>query len=114
MGEVNTVRNIEEMDKIVKETAGSIFYFSNDNCNVCKVLKPKILEMIDQSFPALKFYYVDTIESPDIPAQKSIFTIPTILAFFEGVELYRKNRYMSIDGFKSELERPYKMIFEEN
>lgn len=112
MSEIITVKNLEEMEKIVKETPASIFYFSNDNCNVCKVLKPKILELIEEHFPKLKFYYVDTIESPDIPAQKSIFTIPTILAFFEGVELYRKNRYMSMDGFKVELERPYKMVFE--
>ncbi len=111
MAKIHIIASLEEMDQIIKEKKGSIFYFSNDNCNVCKVLKPKILEMLDESFPLLAFYYVDTMKYPDIPAQKSIFTIPTILAFFEGVELYRKNRYMIMDGFRMELDRPYRMVF---
>jgi thiol-disulfide isomerase/thioredoxin len=36
-----------------------LLYFSHQNCGVCKVLRPKVEQMIGEYFPQLEFSYVD-------------------------------------------------------
>jgi hypothetical protein len=75
------------------------------------VLKPKVKEMLTDSFPEIPMFYVDTVLTPDISAQHSVFTIPTIVVFFEGKEIIRKSRHIGVDQLQSEIERPYNIFF---
>ena len=98
-----------------KEIAGNdalLVYFSHDNCNVCKVLKPKIKELLTDSFPGMKFVYVNTVHQPDEAAFKQVFTVPTILVFFEQKEYFRFGRNLSIRELESAIQRPYSFLFE--
>ena len=61
-----------------------IYYFTGIECNVCKVLKPKIEDFITQKFPKIKLGYVNSEVLPDIAAQNRIFSVPTILLIFDG------------------------------
>lgn len=105
------IKDIEHFQNVIKNDTATLFYFSNDDCNVCKVLKPKVFELLQQSFQEIGFYYVDTKILPDVAAQSSVFTIPTILVFFDGNELIRKSRYIGIEEIKQELARPYEIMF---
>ncbi len=108
---ITTVNNQTEFLEVLDNNKAVLVYFSNDSCNVCKVLKPKVEEMLTDSFPEIPMFYVDTVLTPDISAQHSVFTIPTIVVFFEGKEIIRKSRHIGVDQLQSEIERPYNIFF---
>ena len=107
------VESLEHFEQLKNGNAAVLFYFSNDDCNVCKVLKPKVYEMLQERFPEVKFYYVDIKMVPDVAAQNRVFTIPTLLVFFDGNELIRKSRYIGIGELAGEISRPYEIMFSE-
>ncbi len=108
-----TVESLDHFNELLASNEAVLFYFSNDDCNVCKVLKPKVYEMLEENFPKTKFFYVDTKLTPDVAAQNRVFTIPTILVFFAGSELFRKSRYIGIEELQEALGRPYELMFSE-
>jgi thioredoxin-like negative regulator of GroEL len=89
----------------------SLFYFSAPHCSVCKVLKPKLLQMLKEEYPEFRAFYIDIENSPLIAGQMRIFTIPTLLIFFEGKEFYRISRNISLEELKKTIERPYGLMF---
>jgi thioredoxin 1 len=101
----------ETYQKACVQNDAVLFYFSHHQCNVCKVLKPKIAELMAEEFPKIKLVYCDTILYPDIAAQNNVFAVPTILIFFGGKELIRKSRNMGIDELRCLIERPYGLMF---
>lgn len=101
----------DEFLQAINEKKAALCYFSHDACNVCKVLKPKVYRLLQEKFPQVEFYYINTKDTPDIAAQNSVFTVPAIIQFFEGKEGFRKSRNISIGDLADELERPYSMLF---
>jgi len=88
-----------------------MFYFSTKKCGVCTVLKPKIINMITENYPKIKFVYIDTEENSEIAAQFSIFTVPSVTIFFDGKETIRKSRYMGVEEISEQINRPYSLFF---
>lgn len=109
---IETLSNIHEFQKIISEHKAVLIYFSHDNCNVCKVLKPKIDELFSNHFEEFKLYYANTVNDPQTAAQNSVFTVPTVIIFLEGKEFLRKSRNISIQVLKDEVERTYQILFE--
>lgn len=97
-------------DKIEQESA-VLVYFSTPDCNVCKVLRPKVRELVSANFPKMGFYYINTSEIPEASAQFSVFTVPTIAVFIDGKEIIRKSRNFGIVELQSEIRRPYSLYF---
>jgi thioredoxin-like negative regulator of GroEL len=95
-----------------KSNKAVCFYLSTPDCNVCKVLKPKVIEMIGSDFPEMNFCYVDLNEAKEISGQLSVFSVPTILVFFEGRETIRASRNVHLEELREQIDRYYKMIFE--
>ncbi len=87
-----------------------LFYFSHQECNVCKVLKPKIYELMQERFPKIKLYYVDTVKTPDISGQNGVFAVPTIKIYFDRREFYTASRNISIGDLESKIARTYDMF----
>ncbi|PLX21577.1 MAG: thioredoxin [Marinilabiliales bacterium] len=109
---MQTIQSLEEFNSKLSESAGNLFYFSHEKCNVCKVLKPKIYNLLKNEYPKLKMFYCDTEYYPEIAGQNSVFTVPTILVFFDGKEFFRKSRNIGIDELSSILDRPYSIFFD--
>lgn len=107
-----SLQSLDDLNKTLAGNDAAIVYFSHNQCNVCKVLKPKISELIELEFPKINFYYIDTILNPEIAGQYSIFAVPTIIIYFEGKETARKSRNISMDELKELIKRPYDMIFD--
>lgn len=70
---------VEGYSDFIQKHPGTVLYFSTPECNVCKILKPKLLEILDEEFPELKFGYVDYNNARELAAQNQIFAVPTIL-----------------------------------
>jgi thioredoxin-like negative regulator of GroEL len=105
------IQLFEEFLKLKEEEPALLAYFSTEICNVCKVLKPKVAELIQSEFPKIKLIYIKSDILPEVAAQNQVFTAPTILVFFEGREYIRKSRNIGIGELQGEIERPYAMMF---
>lgn len=103
---------VEEFESFIKDNDGAVIYFSTPQCNVCKILKPKLKEMLAEEFPEMKFAYVDCEQAKELAAQKQIFAVPTILFYLDGREFLRKSRNMNLNIVAEELSRPYEMMFD--
>jgi thioredoxin-like negative regulator of GroEL len=106
----NLINYNDFMDK-AKANNAVCFYLSTPECNICKILKPKVLEMIEKDFSKINFYYVNMNEAKEISGQLSVFSVPTILVYFEGKESIRLSRNVHLEELREQIERYYKMIF---
>lgn len=104
-------KSFEEFLEISRSSTAVCFYLSTPECNVCKVLKPKVIEMIGNDFPEMNFCYVDLNEAKEISGQLSVFSVPTILVYFDGKETIRVSRNVHLEELREQIERYYKMIF---
>lgn len=102
---------LEEFNHIIESVDGALFYFSHEQCNVCKVLKPKVAELIQADFPQIGLFYCDTVNSPELAAQNGVFAVPALLVYFAGRETIRKSRNLGIQELKREIARPYRLVF---
>jgi thioredoxin-like negative regulator of GroEL len=102
----------EEFDQVLKENAAVAVYFAHDNCNVCKVLKPKLSEALTEKFPKVEQVCIDIENTPELAGQHGVFTVPVVLLFLEGQELLRKSRNFGIGEVMDCIERPYSIMFE--
>jgi thiol-disulfide isomerase/thioredoxin len=105
------VNDIEEFNGFISKNPAVLAYFSTVDCNVCKVLKPKVEALFENEFPEFKLCYIETNRQPEVAAQNRIFSVPTIVIYFEGKEFVRKNRSFGIDELKKEVSRPYSILF---
>lgn len=107
-----TVETEADFQQEISENDFVLVYFSHEQCNVCKVLKPKISELITSDFPNIKLVYTDTVKSPFLAGQNSVFAVPTLIIFISGKEYSRFSRNIGLYELERTLERPYKMIFD--
>jgi len=105
------VSTIEEFNTLVKQQEALLVYFSHEECNVCKVLMPKVKEMLDNEFPKCGFQYINVRSMPQISAQLNIFTVPTISVYFAEKEYIRKSRHIGINELSDEISRHYNLFF---
>jgi thioredoxin 1 len=105
------VSTLPELDSKIKSNLAAAMYFSTQYCSVCKVLKPKLLSMLEEDYPEFNLFYIDIEKSPVIAGQMRIFTIPSLLIFFGGKEFYRISRNISLEELKKTIERPYGLMF---
>ncbi len=96
--------NYNEFQETLNNQPVHVAYFSHDECNVCKVLKPQVRGIVEE-FNQVQFTYVNTKESAEVSGQFMVFAVPTIILFYEGREAKRYSRHISLQDFRSFLER---------
>lgn len=95
---------INEFKRKTEESPILISYFSHDECNVCKVLRPQVQELVS-GFEEMDFLYVNTKKSAEVSGQFMAFAVPTIIIFFEGRETKRYSRHLSLHDFRLFLQK---------
>jgi len=109
--EFQTILGMDHFRQLTSHEDAVLVYFSHQHCNVCKVLKPKIAEMVSNHFPRIKLTFLDTVKFPEVAGQQSIFTVPTLLIFFGGREYIRVSRNISVSQLQGQIRRPYELMF---
>ena len=109
---METIKAFADFETYLHENDAVLAYFSTEMCSVCHVLKPKVIQMVTESFPNMKMVYVESDKSPELAAQHRIFTAPAVLVFFAGRETIRKSRAFGVDELRLEIMRPYSLMFE--
>jgi len=102
---------IDEFEEFIKSNSAALIYFSTPGCSVCKVLKPKTFDFINENFPLIKPAYVDFEKAKELAAQNSIFTVPVIIIYFEGKEFVRKARNFNFSDLYEDVNRAYSLLF---
>ena len=106
------IESIKEFEWTLAQHDAVLAYFSTEICSVCKVLKPKVIKMVSESFPKMKMIFIESDKFPELAAQNRVFAAPTIVVFFAGRETIRKSRAFGVDELAREIQRPYSLIFE--
>jgi thioredoxin 1 len=106
------IQSIQEFEQALAENDAVLAYFSTEICSVCKVLKPKVAEMIANEFPKIKMLFVESNKLPELAAQNRVFAATTVVVFFAGRETIRKSRAFGIDELKTEIQRTYSILFD--
>ena len=102
---------VQELRSRVQSEAAILIYFKNDNCAPCLVLRPKVKELIDESFPNIEMIVIDSVEQPEFAGEFQVYANPTLLVFFEGKEYIRKSKFVTIPQLQAEIGRIYEMMF---
>lgn len=98
--------------EILKEKRESFYiYFSAPSCGVCQVLSPKISSVMQEEFPELKAFHIDTAEHPEIAAQLGLYTNPSLLVYLDGKEFLRRSRSIGVAQVEEDLKRTYNLLF---
>jgi thioredoxin 1 len=79
-------------------------YFSFPECQVCKILRPRVENLLKE-YPGFEFLYVDVNQEPQLKGQYLAFTVPVIILFQEGKEIKRFGRYLSLQELSTFLQR---------
>ena len=103
--------NIQDIEKQIQTNDAVMIYFSGNNCGVCTALKPKIESSFTNHFPKIKQLYINAHDFPQIAAHFSIFTIPSLLVYFDKKETKRESRHISVDQLMQSTKRPYELFF---
>jgi len=101
----------EELDKLVVNNDALMIYFSGNDCGVCKVLQPQIKQLLDDRYPKISQVYLEADENLELCGTLGIFTVPTLIIYFDGKEFIRKSRNFSTLELDKDLQRPYGLFF---
>ena len=103
--------SVEQLKSVLDKESGVLVYFYNDDCQPCISLRPKVDDLIHQSFPKMKLIWINSKTYPELPASYQVFAHPTILVFFDGKEFKRFSKYVSVVELKESISRYYQLIF---
>lgn len=104
------IQSFDELQTALKNNVAAVVYFSSPTCNVCQVLRPKVMQSLEENFPKIKRLHVDISITPEIGSEYRVLAAPTVMVFLEGKEFIRKYRTISVDQLMHEIERPYNMM----
>lgn len=107
------VKTLQDIKNHINTAMPVLIYFSGQNCSICKVLKPKINDSISKNFPKMTLLEVKTDEHKEITAYFTVFSLPTILVYFDTKEFFRIGRNISIASFVQDLKRPYNLLLQD-
>ena len=108
----NELGSKEQIEKLIAELPAVLIYFYSDNCAPCMSLRPKVVELICDSFPQIRIGFVNGEIDPSITASFNVFSFPTLILYFEGREHYRGSKYLAIPQLAKTISKPYILLFE--
>ncbi len=101
----------EELNNLLINNSAMMIYFSGKNCGVCKILQPQIKQLLDEKYTKISQIYLDAQENQELCGTLGIFTVPTLIIYFDGKEFIKKSRNFSILELDKDLQRPYNLFF---
>jgi len=93
----------------MKSRGALLILFGADHCGVCQSIKPTIITILEQQFPDMRCVYIDCEKVPDICAQYSVFTLPVVKAYIDGMKIAELGRSFSLKQLVQAINRPYTM-----
>lgn len=86
-----------------------IVQFGSDHCSPCKAIHHRV-DCWLADHPAAIGVYVPVEEFPQIAAQESVFSVPTVLVFVNGQPTLRESGYFSVDALFQKIQRYLELL----
>lgn len=93
----------------MQSSGALLILFGGEHCGVCQSIKPEITTMLEKRFADMQGVYIDCEKAPDICAQHSVFTLPVVKAYIDGMKIAEFGRSFSLKQLEQVIERPYTM-----
>lgn len=107
------ITDIDQLNEL--KSKGALFIlFGGEHCSVCQSLRPQLASIIEQQFSDMLAVYIDCEKSPEICAQHSVFTLPVVMAYIDGLKIIEMARVFSVGQLMQGIERPYKLWKEQS
>jgi len=105
------MQHITDIDLLNKmKSNGALFIlFGGAHCSICQSLLPQLTSMLEQQFPKMQAAYVDCERAADICAQHSVFSLPVVHAYIDGMLVAEEVRAFGLKQLAQTIERPYEM-----
>ena len=105
------MQHITDIDQLnnLKSQGALFILFGGEHCSVCHSLKPQLASIIEQQFTDMQAVYVDCEKSPEICAQHSVFSLPVVMVYIDGMKVVEMARVFSIGQLIESIERPYEL-----
>ena len=63
-----------------------LLHFTAEWCTPCKAMKPVIASFLEDN-PKIEYEQIDVDKNPDMTKEHSILSVPTFIAFYDGVRI---------------------------
>jgi len=107
------IETLGQLDALKQSEEALLILFGGKECGVCHAIKPKLIELMEESYPKIKLVYVDCQVVTEICSQNGVFTLPTLQVFFTGQRFIEEVRSFSLQKLVQDMKRPYSMVFED-
>lgn len=111
---VLNINSSEELQTLINQAENLLIYFYSNDCAPCRSLRPKVEELVRDSFPLMDMIYIDGREFPELAAEYNAFGFPVLIFIFEGKEFLRYSKYVSIAELKESIGRIYTLYHQRN
>lgn len=106
---MRAVTSYAEFSDVVSSSKAVLLYISSPGCSVCHALLPQVNTLLKE-FPEVTPLYANTGLAPDIAGQFTVFSVPAILFFVCGKEVFRVVRFVPIGGLRKNIKNSLKII----
>ncbi|OKP89156.1 thiol reductase thioredoxin [Paenibacillus sp. P3E] len=106
---VQEITSVGEIDTFIQNNRFSMLYVSQEDCNVCHAIYPKLKELLS-NFPEIKLAHVDARRVGEVAGKFLIFTVPTIIMFLDQKEYLREGRFVQFEQLERKLQQLHNVI----
>ncbi|HWO95270.1 MAG TPA: thioredoxin family protein [Bacillus sp. (in: firmicutes)] len=106
MREMEELTSLEMVNRFINEHHLSFLYISRTNCSVCHALLPQVRDLMVH-FPLIQLGYMNADDVEEIAGHFSIFTVPVLILFADGKELWREARFVHLQPLKDKIKKVY-------
>jgi len=92
---MKNIKSSEEFNGFMTNEPILLAYFGSDSCTVCHATKPKVEDLL-KKLPNVSACYCPADHNPELAGQHLIFTVPAIVIFHHGHEIYRSARFLDL------------------
>jgi thioredoxin-like negative regulator of GroEL len=95
-----------EPERMLQQLQGSsqpfFLYFGSLSCAVCQAVKPQLFSLAaEYQRPVID---IDVAQQAELAGQHLVFTVPTVLLFYQGREILRESRCIDFARIERNLE----------
>ncbi|KZN98115.1 hypothetical protein A4244_11065 [Bacillus badius] len=99
---LHTISSLSELKEAAEQHGAVLAFFSGPNCSVCHAIQPRVEQLLEQ-FPDVYAVQANIAEAPEISGQYTVFSVPAVLFFIHGKEMFRKARFILMDELEEEI-----------
>ena len=105
------IADSDALEELIAQEPALALWFSGPDCGVCAGLRPKLEALFADSFPKFRLVEIACAESPELAASYLVFSVPTLIVFFDGRESLRLSRNLSLAELRGRVQRGYTLLF---